>query len=95
MTTRRRRRGDRRPTSTRRVIRRCDPVLNDDDVVGNGGAGANGYGAERRVIIFASVWEHVDGVSRTMKRLAHHPRSKVDHSVFASHVPRLSGERLP
>ena len=58
------------------------PVLNDDDVVGNGGAGANGYGAERRVIIFASVWEHVDGVSRTMKRLAHHLRSRVDSRVF-------------
>ena len=58
------------------------PVLNDDDVVGNGGAGANGYGAERRVIIFASVWEHVDGVSRTMKRLAHHLRSRADSRVF-------------
>jgi glycosyltransferase involved in cell wall biosynthesis len=58
------------------------PVLHDDDVVGNGGAGANGYGAERRVIIFASVWEHVDGVSRTMKRLAHHLRSRADSRVF-------------
>jgi len=58
------------------------PVLNDDDVVGNGGAGANGYGAERRVIIFASVWEHVDGVSRTMKRLARHLRSRADSRVF-------------
>ena len=58
------------------------PILNDDDVVGNGGAGAAGYGAERRVIIFASVWEHVDGVSRTMKRLAHHLRSRADSRVF-------------
>ena len=58
------------------------PILNDDDAVGNGGAGARGYGAERRVIVFASVWEHVDGVSRTMKRLAHHLRSRADSRVF-------------
>ena len=58
------------------------PIVNDDVVVGNGGAGASGYGAERRVIVFASVWEHVDGVSRTMKRLAHHLRSRADSRVF-------------
>ena len=63
-------------------LKKSIPILNDDDVVGNGGAGALGYGAERRVIIFASVWEHVDGVSRTMKRLAHHLRSRADSRVF-------------
>jgi hypothetical protein len=57
------------------------PILNDHDMAGNGGA-LNGYGAERRVIIFASVWEHVDGVSRTMKRLAHHLRERTDSRVF-------------
>ena len=56
-------------------------ILNDLDMAGNGGA-LNGYGAERRVIIFASVWEHVDGVSRTMKRLAHHLRERTDSRVF-------------
>jgi hypothetical protein len=33
-------------------------------------------------MIFASVWEHVDGVSRTMKRLAHHLKERSDSSVF-------------
>ena len=34
------------------------------------------------MIIFASVWEHVDGVSRTMKRLAKHLKSRRDSQVF-------------
>ena len=57
------------------------PIVNDNDMIGNGGA-LGGYGAERRVIIFASVWEHVDGVSRTMKRLASHLRDRTDSRVF-------------
>jgi len=40
------------------------------------------YGAERRVMIFATVWEHVDGVSRTMKRLANHLKERSDSAVF-------------
>ena len=57
------------------------PVPVRGSFVGNGGA-PRGYGAERRVIIFASVWEHVDGVSRTMKRLAKHLKSRRDSQVF-------------
>ena len=57
------------------------PVVGDGEPVGNGGA-PRGYGAERRVLIFASVWEHVDGVSRTMKRLAHHLKGRADSQVF-------------
>ena len=57
------------------------PIVGDGEPVGNGGA-PRGYGAERRVLIFASVWEHVDGVSRTMKRLAHHLKGRADSQVF-------------
>ena len=57
------------------------PIIGDGEPVGNGGA-PRGYGAERRVIIFATVWEHVDGVSRTMKRLAHHLKGRADSQVF-------------
>ena len=56
------------------------PIVHDKPV-GNGGA-PGGYPAERRVVIFASVWTHVDGVSRTMKRLAHHLGARSDSSVF-------------
>ena len=57
------------------------PIVHDAGPVGNGGA-PGGYPGERRVVIFASVWTHVDGVSRTMKRLAHHLASRADSSVF-------------
>ena len=57
------------------------PIVHDAGPVGNGGA-PGGYPGERRVVIFASVWTHVDGVSRTMKRLAHHLASRPDSSVF-------------
>jgi glycosyltransferase involved in cell wall biosynthesis len=56
------------------------PIVHDKPV-GNGGA-PGGYPGERRVVIFASVWTHVDGVSRTMKRLAHHLGARSDSSVF-------------
>jgi hypothetical protein len=51
------------------------------DGVGNGNA-LKGYGPERRVVIFSTVWNHVDGVSRTMKRLASHLKNRADSSVF-------------
>ena len=57
------------------------PIVHDAGPVGNGGA-PGGYPGERRVVIFASVWTHVDGVSRTMKRLAHHLAARPDSSVF-------------
>ncbi|CAL6396743.1 unnamed protein product [Bathycoccus prasinos] len=36
----------------------------------------------RRVAIVTSVWEHVDGVSRTMKRVAEHLRERDDSEVM-------------
>ena len=43
-----------------------------------------GYEAKdiRRVAIVTSVWEHVDGVSRTMKRVAEHLRERDDSEVM-------------
>ena len=53
------------------------PSLSCDDTLAD-----NGNSSIRRIAIVTTVWEHVDGVSRTMKRFSEYLRGRGDTSVL-------------